>query len=67
MMYLKRVLANGCAVLVRRGCAGGFCAGFCGIMGVVRGLGRVAFRIQNSLRHHHGENLRKAMTINENQ
>ena len=42
MMYLKSVLPNACAVLVRRGCAGGLCGGLCGILGVVRGLGRGA-------------------------
>ena len=42
MMYLKSVLPNACAALVRRGCAGGLCGGLCGILGVVRGLGRGA-------------------------
>ena len=42
MMYVKSVLPNCCAVVVRRGCAGGLCGGLCGILGVVQGVGRGA-------------------------
>jgi hypothetical protein len=36
------ILANACAVLARRGCAVGLGGGLCGILKVVRGLGRGA-------------------------
>ena len=35
MMYGKSCSSEGCAEVVRRGCAGGLCGGLCG---VVRGL-----------------------------